>query len=56
MKYLSYFDVFQGFEATEIIRKELLPDWQPYIIALTADAFKENALKCIASGMNHVLT
>ncbi len=29
---------------------------QPVIIALTADAFKENAVRCLESGMNAVVT
>jgi CheY-like chemotaxis protein len=35
----------------------MLPDAdQPAIVALTADAFKENSERCIASGMNEVVT
>jgi CheY-like chemotaxis protein len=45
-----------GFEATEIIRRDIEPSKQPMIIALTADAFKENAAKCLSSGMNAVIT
>jgi len=45
-----------GLEATEIIRKELPKDKQPIIIALTANAFAEDRVRCYQSGMNAVVT
>ena len=48
--------IVSGIEATEMIRNTLEPGKQPFIIALTADAFKENANNCIAVGMNEVIT
>ena len=48
--------IMSGFEATVKIRSEIEPIKQPAIIALTADAYKENAVKCIESGMNAVVT
>jgi CheY-like chemotaxis protein len=47
---------FVGFEATEVIRREIDSNQQPAIIAITADAFKENAAKCLSSGMDDVVT
>ena len=46
--------VMDGFEATKQIRK--LDIAQPYIVALTANAFKEDEEKCIASGMDAFLS
>jgi len=43
-----------GIEATELIRKSVSN--QPYIIALTADAFEETKQKCLAVGMEEVIT
>jgi len=49
--------VMGGIEATERIRKLDKPrKEQPYIIALTADAFQENAKNCYAAGMDAVIT
>ena len=45
-----------GIEATEIIRRDNPPDNQPIIIALTADAFVETKKKCLAAGMQEVIT
>ena len=45
--------IMSGIEATIIIRQS---NFQPIIIALTADAFKDTAKKCIEAGMNHVIT
>ena len=45
-----------GLEATATIRKEIAADKQPIIVALTADAFQENAENCLAVGMQKVLT
>eukprot|EP01114_Cavostelium_apophysatum_P013141 TRINITY_DN3119_c0_g1_i1.p1 TRINITY_DN3119_c0_g1~~TRINITY_DN3119_c0_g1_i1.p1 ORF type:complete len:920 (+),score=244.20 TRINITY_DN3119_c0_g1_i1:120-2879(+) len=45
-----------GIEATERIRKEIPEEEQPAIIAVTADAFLETKKKCIACGMNDILT
>lgn len=48
--------VMGGIEATEKIRHEFDKSRQPSIIALTADALAENKEKCLAAGMNQVLT
>eukprot|EP01114_Cavostelium_apophysatum_P015452 TRINITY_DN4203_c1_g2_i1.p1 TRINITY_DN4203_c1_g2~~TRINITY_DN4203_c1_g2_i1.p1 ORF type:complete len:533 (+),score=125.93 TRINITY_DN4203_c1_g2_i1:164-1600(+) len=45
-----------GIEATEIIRRSLDSAHQPVIIALTANAFKEDREKCLEAGMNDVVT
>jgi CheY-like chemotaxis protein len=45
-----------GIEATEKIRAEVPPEFQPAIIALTADVFAETRQRCLAAGMNEVLT
>lgn len=46
--------VMDGLEATRFIRNELHLDIP--IIALTANAFKDDADKCLQSGMNDVIT
>lgn len=46
--------VMDGLEATRYIRNELHLDIP--IIALTANAFKDDADKCLQSGMNDVIT
>ncbi len=46
--------VMDGYEATKKIRK--LDINQPFIIALTANAFKEDEDKCLASGMDAFLS
>lgn len=38
-----------------MIRQKVSKAEQPVIIALTADAFKENAQRCVDSGMDYVL-
>ena len=43
-----------GIEATEIIRKE--HGNKPIVVALTANAFLEDRLKCLVVGMQDVLT
>jgi signal transduction histidine kinase/CheY-like chemotaxis protein len=45
-----------GLEAARLIREEIDPDKQPYIIAMTANAMKEDAEMCLASGMNDYLS
>ena len=45
-----------GLEATKLIRKELPPERQPKIIALTAHAFEDDRLQCIEAGMDDYLT
>ena len=39
-----------GFETTQIIRH--LPVWQPYIIAMTANAMSNDREECLENGMN----
>lgn len=46
--------IVDGYEATEEIRKLKL-DHQPYIIALTANALKEERQKCLSAGMDEYL-
>ena len=41
-----------GVEATRIIRRELRPEQQPYIIAMTANAFDDQRRTYLESGMN----
>lgn len=45
-----------GIESTQLIRRETPENQQPIIVALTANAFEENKEKCLAAGMNDVLT
>ncbi len=44
-----------GLEATRRLRKMLPPDEQPYIIALTANATRDDEVTCIAAGMDAYL-
>ncbi|MGV8120208.1 MAG: response regulator [Candidatus Xenobiia bacterium LiM19] len=44
-----------GFETTHIIRNEFPADRQPFIIAMTACAFKEDKEQCFKAGMDHYL-
>jgi CheY-like chemotaxis protein len=46
----------KGLEATEVIKRDMPKEKQPVIIALTADAFSENEQRCLAVGMQKVLT
>ena len=48
--------VMDGLEATRRIRSALSDDLQPRIIALTANAFSEDAARCREAGMDHFLT
>jgi CheY-like chemotaxis protein len=41
-----------GVEATRLIRRELRPERQPYIIAMTANAFDDQRRTYLESGMN----
>ena len=43
-----------GIEATEVIRREVGD--KPLIVALTANAFAEDRVRCLEAGMNEVLT
>lgn len=45
-----------GLEATRRIRTELSLDRQPYIIALTANAFIEDRLACLEAGMDDYIS
>jgi CheY-like chemotaxis protein len=44
--------VMDGWEATRIIRNEIEPERQPYIIAMTAGAMREDRQKCFAAGLD----
>ncbi len=44
-----------GLEATRRLRRMLPPDDQPYVIALTANATREDEVICIAAGMDAYL-
>jgi CheY-like chemotaxis protein len=45
-----------GLEATAVIRQELPPERQPWIIGLTANAMTGDREKCLQSGMDDYLT
>jgi len=45
-----------GIIATKIIREELKLESQPWIVAVTANAFSDDRQACIAAGMNDFLT
>lgn len=45
-----------GLEATKKIRQEIPAELQPYIIAMTANAMKEDREICIEAGMNDYLS
>ncbi|MCB0029948.1 MAG: response regulator, partial [Anaerolineales bacterium] len=44
--------VMDGITATTIIRAELAPERQPYIVAMTANALKGDRERCLTAGMN----
>ncbi|NQZ07563.1 MAG: response regulator [Algicola sp.] len=48
--------VMNGFEATRMIRSEEAPNQHTPIVALTANATRENAQQCTQAGMNAVAT
>jgi PAS domain S-box-containing protein len=48
--------VMNGYEATQKIRKIELEGHQPHIVALTANAMKDDAEKCIEVGMDGYLS
>jgi len=45
-----------GLEATRRIRKDLPPERQPKIVAMTAYAYKDDLAACISAGMDDTLT
>jgi CheY-like chemotaxis protein len=45
-----------GFEATRSIRERLPAEFQPKIIAVTANALKGDRKRCLDSGMNDYIT
>ncbi len=45
-----------GLAATETIRTTVPPSHQPYIIALTANAFREDRERCLDAGMNEYVS
>ena len=45
-----------GLEATKRLRRELPGERQPYVIAMTANAFDEDRDRCIAAGMDDYLS
>jgi CheY-like chemotaxis protein len=47
--------IMDGYDATRKIRTELPGDRQPYVVALTADAMKEDRNLCLDAGMNDFL-
>ena len=48
--------VMNGIEATQKIRQEFSGEHQPIIIALTANAFREDEERYLRSGMDYVVT
>jgi CheY-like chemotaxis protein len=48
--------VLDGYEATREIRRSGGPNSRTLIVALTANAMKDDQKKCLESGMNDVLT
>lgn len=45
-----------GLTATVHIREDFPPNWQPYIIAVTANATVEDRAKCLEVGMNNYVS
>jgi len=45
-----------GVEATEYIRQSFPPEQQPYIVALTANAFKEDRTRFLKAGMDSFIS
>ena len=44
-----------GLAATRLLRTTLAPEHQPYVIALTANAFAEDRLACLEAGADEYL-
>jgi CheY-like chemotaxis protein len=45
-----------GLEATRRVRRDLPPERQPRIIALTASAFPEDRARCMEAGMDDYIS
>lgn len=48
--------VLSGLEASAQILRSVPDDRKPYIVAVTASAFEEDKERCLAAGMQAVLT
>lgn len=48
--------MLSGLDASEQILRSVPPDRKPYIVAVTASAFEEDKERCLAAGMQAVLT
>ncbi len=57
---IAFMDIFMpeinGFEATELIRTQVNKDYQPFIIAMTANAMQGDSDKCIKAGMDDYIS
>lgn len=48
--------IMSGLEASEQIQRSVPKERQPYIVAVTASALEEDQQRCLAAGMQAVLT